>query len=281
MKKRLSALLVIGMAWTLARVGAGQARGQAGGQTCGRRGEEGTAEARAVGDAALDRHRRRPGRVHRDGRHAHRPQRQGRAVGEHGLRRLREEGLERPPADHVRLQRRPRLLLDVAPHGRARSPPRRDRRRRPHAAAALPGRGQRLQHPRQDRPRDDRPGRHGPLEGRRRREGQGLLGLGPRHRFDRALHPAVRQRQRPVELAQVHARRELRDHARSRHHRPPRGQGHGVQRRHPRVGCHGSRRAVRLFRQRPAVSPDPAVVRRRVRVPQDAPDAPAEPRRRS
>ena len=116
--------------------------------------------------------------VHGDGGHADRPQRQGRAVGEHGLRRLRPKGRRRrrAAADHLRVQRRPRLLVGLAAHGRARAAPRGHRRRRAHAAAALPGRRQRVQHPGQDRPRDDRSGRHGTVEGRRRGQGQGLLG---------------------------------------------------------------------------------------------------------
>ena len=73
----------------------------------------------------------------------------------------------RPPADHVRLQRRAGILLDLAAHGCARAPAHRDDRRRADATAALPARRQRLQPARQDRPRDDRPGRHGPLPGRR------------------------------------------------------------------------------------------------------------------
>ena len=54
-------------------------------------------------------------------------------------------------ARFVLLQRRPGLGIDVAAHGRVRSPPRLDARRRLHRAGALQARRQHREPPRQDR----------------------------------------------------------------------------------------------------------------------------------
>ena len=80
---------------------------------------------------------------------------------------------------------------------------------------------------------------------------------------DLALHPAVRQRQRPLELAEVHAGRELRhDAGRRCRGLPPDAREHGVQRRHPRVRRHRHRGDLRLVGKRPALCALPARLRR-------------------
>ena len=91
-----------------------------------------------------------------------------------------------------------------------------------HPAAALPAGGQRLQHPRQDRPGDDRSRRHRPQpRGAAEAKDKDFWGVDPDIESVGALHRAVRQRQPPLGLAQVPARRELRHHALGGHRRLP------------------------------------------------------------
>ncbi len=72
---------------------------------------------------------------------------------------------------------------------------------------------------------------------RRRGQGQGLLGRGSGHQVGVAVHQAVRQRQRPLELAQVPPRGELRIDAFGRHRGPATDRRrHVLQRRDPRLG---------------------------------------------
>ena len=66
----------------------------------------------------------------------------------------------RQPADHLPVQRRPRLLDRVAAHGRVRPGARRHRRRAPHAAAPYSDRRQRPEPARRHRPRVHRRARH-------------------------------------------------------------------------------------------------------------------------
>ena len=74
---------------------------------------------------------------------------------------------------------------------------------------------------RQERPGDDRPGRHRPQPRGLRSQGRGILGRRPGHRFDQPLHRAVRERQQPLDLAEVPAGRELRHDARRGHRQLP------------------------------------------------------------
>ena len=176
------------------------------------------------------------------------------------------------------LQRRPGLLLHLAPHGRDGPPARRDDRRGRDASAAVPGRGQRVQPARQDGHRPDRSGRHGLEPRRRQREGQGLLGRRSGHRIGRALHPAVDHRQRPVELAEVPARRELRHDALGRRGRLAAvACRHGLQRRRPRLRRDRYRGDLPDAGRRPRLPALPADLRGDGGVPQ----GPAEPAART
>ena len=185
-----------------------------------------------------------------------------------------------PAADHVRVQRRAGLLVGLAAHGRARPAPRRDA----DAAPTPPPPYQVVDNAYSILDKSDLvmidPVGTGLAEGasarrRTRTSGARIPDIDSISRFIRQYVT----RQRPLELAEVPARRELRHDARRGHRERAPEQGHGLQRRHPRLGRHGPVGALRLSGQRPAVSAYPAEIRGGVRVPQGAADAAREPRR--
>ena len=191
---------------------------------------------------------------------------------------VRRTPAPRAPPDHLRLQRRPRLLLDLAAHGSARPEAHRRRRRRHDAAAAVPARRQRLQPARRHRPRDDRPGRHrlqppvGDFEGTRT-SGAST----PTSSRSRDSSRQYVSRQRPLGLAEVPDRRELRHDAFGRRRRLAAEQGrHGLQRRRARLGRDRPRRDLRDAGERSPVPALPAEFRRDGLVPQGAAEAAAE-----
>src|SRR5262245_57565869 len=106
---------------------AGDDPGEAGGEG-GRRRAQGASEARAVRHAAHGDDRRRARRVHGDRRNPDRAQPEGRALGLDRLHRLRPQGRGPcgAPADHVLLQRRAGILVDLAAHGSHGTQARRD-----------------------------------------------------------------------------------------------------------------------------------------------------------
>ena len=192
------------------------------------------------------RHHRRPsqglGRRGRARRPAERPQaptpgarRQSQGRGLDVLRRLFQEGrARRRPADHLPLQRRPRLLDHVAAHGRLRTAPGRHRRRQPHAGRALRAGRQRLQPAGRQRPGVHRRAGHRLLPHRRQGQGKGLLGRRRRRLRLRPVHHGLPVQVRPLEFAQIPVRRKLRHAALGgAGQRPGDRRGRRLQRRDP------------------------------------------------
>ena len=188
----------------------------------------------------------------RAGERLHRPHGPRRAAGGGGRGR-RLQGLEGPrgdvgdgvhaagrrphdPPDHVRLQRRPGLLVDLAPHGPARPAPRRPGRpHRPAPAAVPPGRQRR------DAARGVRPGLHRPdvdrpHPHRRGRQAQGLPRLRQGRRAGHRADPAVVHARGPLDVAEVRPRRVLRDRPGGRGRRAALDASlDGPQRHHPHL----------------------------------------------
>ena len=166
------------------------------------------------------------------------------------------------PAGHLPVQRRPRLRLGLAAHGRLRAAPGRDplerhRRRR----AALSDRPQSGFAARRHRSRLHRSGRHRLQPRARRHQSAGFLGRHRRRPLDRPVHPPVAQRQWPLEQPQIPRRREL-------WHDPLRGgaqparrpvQRCRAERRHPDLDRARFRRRRGHARQRDDPCPQPAV----------------------
>ena len=116
---------------------------------------------------------------------------------------------------HVHLQRRPGLGDRVAAHGRVRAEARRHRRRSAHAGGAVRARQQRVQPARRQRPRVHRRAGHR-LQPTLRRQGQATEGSSTASTATRTRSPsssAVPVQVRPLELAEVPVRRELRHDA--------------------------------------------------------------------
>ncbi len=124
-----------------------------------------------------------------------------------------------------------------------------------------------------------RPGRHRLQPRARREEGRGLLGLRRGRRLRRRLHPRLPHHAQPLELAQVHPRRELRRHPRlDARTAAPGADRHRPQRRDPRLaGDQHGRPALLHRRQRSHLRHAPADARRDGVVPQEAPGFLAEP----
>ena len=134
-----------------------------------RNGAEDRGEARIPGAGSPvvvhptpDSDRRRDGPIHRHRRLAHPRERRGRADRALRLHRLhpRRRRGPQPAADHVRLQRRAGVVIDLAAHGDSGTAAGGGRGRRLRAAAAGQSCGQRIQHHRRHRPGDGRPGRY-------------------------------------------------------------------------------------------------------------------------
>ena len=86
----------------------------------------------------------------------------------------------------------------------------------------------------------------GVSQARRRLQEPGLLGRRSRHRVDLAVHQTIRLGQRPLELAEVPDRRELRHDPLARHRRLAAEQGrHDLQRRRAHLARHRPRRDLR------------------------------------
>ena len=236
MMKRLGTLLLLALA--VAAFAQQGERGQAGGQG-GRRGTrvENSApggqqpttpglpagnQPSGAGDRAADDHARldgahdhRPRRaalLHGHGGHA-RPQDRGRHEGRLPvLRRLHEEGRgRRDPPDHLRVQRRPRLLVGVRPPGNDGTAPRGPERRWHDAQAALQAGRQPGDVARRDGHRLGGRDGHGlqPPDGGGRKQ---VLRRPGRHRRIRPLYRDLPHEVQAVRLAGFSRGRKLRRH---------------------------------------------------------------------
>ena len=191
------------------------------------------------------------------------------AVGEILLRRL-HQGRRRgrnPPGDLL-LQRRPGLVGGVPAARLVRPAPHQDQHAGLHAAPALRDGGQSRQPHRPQRPRLHQSGRHGVLVGDRAVQEPRLLGRRPGRALDQAVHQALPDGERPLELAQVPVRRILRhrahlrarlDAARGRH-RPQRPHASVERARlsgefHQRRRAHADLRRGRLVSQQDRSQP--------------------------
>ena len=197
---------------------------------------------------------RKADRVHGD-RQVDRPAQEGEARGRDLLGLVRRGGgRSRPPGD-VRLQRRSRCGVGVsctwAPSGRSASTSRRTGRSRPcrRGSSRTSRRGSRFTDlvfvdpvgtgfSRVDRARDEGRRRQGRRQARRRARPEGVLRLQARPRVALRVHGALALRARPLGLAHLHRRRELRRLSR----RSPRshaagGGGHRPERRDPHLAC--------------------------------------------
>ena len=174
-------------------------------------------EARALSPGLRDptqrTFRRRPRLLHRHRGRDLPPRRQGRAQGVVLLLRVRagrREGCRHPPR-HLSLERRPRLLLDLAAHGIDGAAARgRAERRAGRRAAALRRRRQQGRAARRDRPRLRGPRGHGLQPRPRETRGQGVLGAQRGRRLHCGVHPDLAHPQQTLAVAQVSPRRELR-----------------------------------------------------------------------
>ena len=216
-----------------------------------------------LGDRPLDHGRRRDGGIRRHGRqhdpHQQRRRTRGRAL-LHGLLPHQRRSVP-PTADRLLLQRRPGIGLLLVAHGDHGTSAGRHARNRSAGRASVSAGGQRLHPSRHRRHRDDRPDRHRvqPHPGRHPRFR--LLGHRRGRRFAGAVRAAFSERVRPLELAPLPPRRELRDDAVGGAGGPPAALQHRPER--DRAGVFGApvqHDPVRSGR-RPAVHREPAVVR--------------------
>ena len=122
---------------------------------------------------------------------------------------------EHAPGDLL-LQRGPGLLGGVPAARLVRPAPHQDEHARLHAAAALHDGGQSRQPHRQQRPRLHQSGRNGLFLGGRAVQEPRLLGRRSGRALDQAVHQAIPDRQRPLELAEVPVRGILRHRAQLR-----------------------------------------------------------------
>ena len=245
--------------------------------------------------------RREADRLHRDGEVA-RPAQEGEALRRDLLRLLRRRGRRPEPAGRVRLQRRARRLVGVPAHGRRRAAAGRLPGRRDAAPAAAAARPERILVARVRRPRLRRSGRHrlqphhrarqegrrgeeARAAGRRREAGSGrVLRPEARPRVDLRVHGPLAVRERPLELAGLHRRRELRRLPRrtARAHAAG-GDRHRPQRRDPDLPGDGADRSRPERLQRDVVGRPAADDGRRRRLPRPLARVPGRdvPRRRA
>ena len=190
----------------------------------------------------------------------------------------RTDAKDTVPAPHfLRLQRRPRLRLRLAAHGRVRSQARGHRQRRAHSAPALQTRRQRQLFARQNRPRLHRPRRHRLQPRRRQSPEQGFLGRRFRRQIPRRIHHHLRQPQRSLELPQIPDRRKLRHLPLRRSLQlPAKSQRHVFQRHRADLFRPRPRHHFIQPRRRPALHLLPAELRRHRLVSQGSSQSPGQ-----
>ena len=138
-------------------------------------------------------------------------------------------------AAHVQLQRRAGLGVGLAAPGRPRAAAGGRPRRAGDPGAAVPPGRQRSHLARPHRPGLHRPGRHRVLPRGQARAQRQIPRAARRHRIGRRVHPDVPDALRPLVVAAIPDRRELRHDPRRRAGRAPGRPRHRLQRRDPGV----------------------------------------------